>query len=139
MEEEVDPKVGQLLLGRYRIIRKFGEGGMGAVYEAKHELIGRKLAIKCLHPQFMSNAEVVERFHREANAATAVGNEHIIEVTDVGSFDDGSPFMVMEFLDGVEFGDLLEEEGSLPISRLVHIVNQTCDGPCNSTRQGLCD
>lgn len=137
MEEEVDPKVGQLLLGRYRIIRKFGEGGMGAVYEAKHELIGRKLAIKCLHPQFMSNAEVVERFQREANAATAVGNEHIIEVTDVGSFDDGSPFMVMEFLDGVEFGDLLEKEGSLPISRLVHIVTQTCEALAAAHARGI--
>src|SRR3954468_18993364 len=97
-EPAFDTKLGQLLLGRYRIIRKLGEGGMGAVYEGKHELIGKRLAIKCLHPQYMSNPEVVERFHREAHAATAVGNEHIIEVSDVGSFDDGSPFIVMEFL-----------------------------------------
>jgi serine/threonine-protein kinase len=126
-EPAFDPKLGQLLLGRYRIVRKLGEGGMGAVYEGKHELIGKRLAIKCLHPQYMSNKEVVERFHREANAATAVGNEHIIEVSDVGSFEDGSPFIVMEFLEGVEFGRLIEKEGSLPVARLVHIVSQLCN------------
>jgi tRNA A-37 threonylcarbamoyl transferase component Bud32 len=122
-----DPKVGLLLSGRYRVLKKLGEGGMGAVYEAHHELIGKRLALKCLHPQFMSNREVVERFYREANAATAVGNEHIIEVSDVGKFDDGSPFIIMEFLEGVEFGKLLDTLGSLPVGRLVHIVTQVCE------------
>lgn len=126
-EEEVDPKIGLLLNDRYRIIQKLGEGGMGAVYEGRHELINKRLAIKCLHPQFMANKEVVERFHREAHAATAIGNEHIIEVTDVGSFDDGSPFIVMEYLDGVEFGDLLDQIEGLPVGRMVHIVGQVCE------------
>ena len=58
-EPAFDQKLGQLLLGRYRIVRKLGEGGMGAVYEGKHELIGKRLAIKCLHQQYMSNKEVV--------------------------------------------------------------------------------
>lgn len=137
MVDADDPKVGQLLLGRYRIIKRLGEGGMGAVYEGKHELIGKRLAIKCLHPQFMSNEEVVERFHREAHAATAVGNEHIIEVTDVGSFDDGSPFMVMEYLEGHEFGALLDTEGPMPISRLVHIVGQVCGALAAAHARGI--
>ncbi len=136
-EPAFDPKLGQLLLGRYRIVRKLGEGGMGAVYEGKHELIGKRLAIKCLHPQYMSNKEVVERFHREAHAATAVGNEHIIEVSDVGAFDDGSPFIVMEFLDGVEFGRLIEQEGSLPVARLVHIVTQLCGALSAAHARGI--
>jgi serine/threonine-protein kinase len=122
-----DPKVGLLLQGRYRVLKKLGEGGMGAVYEAHHELIGKRLALKCLHAQFLSHKEVVERFYREANAATAVGNEHIIEVSDVGTFDDGSPYIIMEFLDGVEFGKLLDTVGSLPVARLVRIVTQVCD------------
>jgi len=136
-EEEVDPKIGLLLNDRYRIVRKLGEGGMGAVYEGKHEMINRSLAIKCLHPQFMANKEVVERFHREANAATAVGNEHIIEVTDVGSFDDGSPFIVMEKLDGIEFGDLLDEVGGISVGRMVHIVNQVCEALQAAHDQGI--
>jgi len=132
-----DPKVGLLLNGRYLIVRKLGEGGMGAVYEAKHQLTGRKLAIKCLHQQFLSNREVVERFHREAQAATAVGNEHIIEVTDMGTFDDNSPFIVLEYLDGVEFAKLLEQEAALPISRVVHIVSQVCDALRNAHAQSI--
>jgi len=132
-----DAKLGLLLLGRYRIVRKLGEGGMGAVYEGLHEMLSKRLAIKCLHAQFASNPEIVERFYREAHAATAVGNEHIIEVTDVGTFDDGSPFIVMEFLDGVEFGKLIEQEGSLPITRLVHIVTQVCSALAAAHARGI--
>lgn len=136
-EPAFDTKLGQLLLGRYRIVRKLGEGGMGAVYEGKHELIGKRLAIKCLHTQYTSNKEVVERFHREAHAATSVGNEHIIEVSDVGAFDDGAPFIVMEYLDGIEFGKLIEREGSLPIGRLVHIVSQVCEALAAAHARGI--
>lgn len=127
-----DPKVGLLLNDRYLIVRKLGEGGMGAVYEAKHQLTGRRLAIKCLHPQFQSNREVVERFHREAQAATAVGNEHIIEVTDMGTFEDKSPFIVLEYLDGFEFAKVLEEHPAMPIGRVVHIITQVCDALRNA-------
>jgi serine/threonine-protein kinase len=132
-----DPKLGLLLLGRYRIVRKLGEGGMGAVYEGHHELIGKRIAIKCLHPQFVSNREVVERFYREANAATAVGNEHIIEVTDLGTFDDGAPFIVMEYLDGIEFAKLIQKEGALSIARLVHIVTQVCSALSAAHARGI--
>ena len=132
-----DPKVGLLLNDRYLIVRKLGEGGMGAVYEAKHQLTGRRLAIKCLHPQFQSNREVVERFHREAQAATAVGNEHIIEVTDMGTFEDKSPFIVLEYLDGVEFAKLLEEHPAMPIGRVVHIITQVCDALRNAHAQSI--
>jgi len=132
-----DPKLGLLLLGRYRIVRKLGEGGMGAVYEGQHELIGKRLAIKCLHAQFATNPEIVERFYREAQAATSVGNEHIIEVTDVGTFDDGSPFIVMEFLEGIELAKLIEREASLSISRLVHIVTQVCSALSAAHARGI--
>jgi serine/threonine-protein kinase len=132
-----DPKLGLLLLGRYRIVRKLGEGGMGAVYEGLHELIGKRLAIKCLHAQYVSNREVVERFYREAQSATAVGNEHIIEVTDIGNFDDGAPFLVMEFLEGIEFARLIDQEGTLPIARMVHIVNQVCSALAAAHARGI--
>jgi eukaryotic-like serine/threonine-protein kinase len=136
-EPAFDTKLGLLLLGRYRIVRKLGEGGMGAVYEGTHELIGKRLAIKCLHTQYTSNKEVVERFHREAHAATAVGNEHIIEVSDVGAFDDGSPFIVMEFLEGIELGKLIETEGSLPIARLIKIATQLCSALSAAHARGI--
>lgn len=110
---------------------------MGAVYEGQHELIGKRLAIKCLHAQFATNPEIVERFYREAQAATAVGNEHIIEVTDVGTFDDGAPFIVMEFLEGIELAKLIEKEGSLPVSRLIHIVTQVCGALAAAHARGI--
>jgi len=137
MVEPVDPKVGQLVQGRYRIVRKLGEGGMGYVYEGKHELIGRRVAIKTLHGHFAQNPELIERFHREANSATSIGNEHIIEVTDFGFFDDGAPFIVMEFLDGVELGALLDREGTLPVSRVVHIMSQVCDALSAAHGRGI--
>ncbi|MCA9582785.1 MAG: serine/threonine protein kinase, partial [Myxococcales bacterium] len=122
-----DDKVGLVLQERYRIIRKLGEGGMGSVYEARHELIGKKVAVKTLNPAFAKDPGLVERFRREARAATAAGNAHIIDVTDLGTLPDGSPFLVMEYLEGTEFGDLLAREGALPVGRAVHILSQVCD------------
>ncbi len=125
-QEGPDPHVGMLLLERYRIVCKIGEGGMGAVYEATHELIGRRVAVKCLHPQFASDAQVVARFQREAQASSMVGNEHIVDVTDMGRFPDGSPFIVLEFLEGQELGKLIERDGAQPLGRVVHILTQAC-------------
>jgi len=126
-----------MLLGRYRIVRKLGEGGMGAIYEAEHELIGRKLAVKCLHKQFSQDSEVVERFKREARAATMIGNEHIIDVTDMGEFADSTPFIVMEYLDGREFAEVIEKDGPLSIGRTVHIITQVCDALAAAHTKGI--
>ena len=133
----VDPKLGTVLQERYRIIRKLGEGGMGDVYEAEHTLIGRQVAVKCLLPEFTKNSEVVERFKREARAATMVGNEHIIDVTDMGELPDGSPFIVMEMLEGREFADLIEDDGPLPVGRTVRIIDQVCNALSAAHSKGI--
>lgn len=125
--QELDPKVGMMLQDRYRVVRKLGEGGMGAVYEGEHVLIKKRVAIKCLHPQFAKNPEVVARFHREAHAATSIGHENIIEVTDMGRFDDGTVFMVLEFLEGRDWSDDIESHGAQPLGRVVRIMSQVCD------------
>ncbi|MEM9191409.1 MAG: protein kinase [Myxococcota bacterium] len=121
-----DPLLGTEVQGRYRIERLLGEGGMGNVYAAEHLLIGKPVAIKCLNAELSEDSSVVARFRREARAATAIGHEHIIDVTDMGDLPDGTPFMVMEFLRGRELADLLAE-GPLPIGRAVHIFRQVCD------------
>ncbi len=100
---------------------------MGAVYEGEHTLIKRRVAIKCLHAQMAKNPEIVARFHREAQAATSIGHENIIEVTDMGRFDDGSVFMVLEFLEGSDWGDELRADGAQNLKRTIHILNQVCD------------
>lgn len=122
-----DPLIGTTIQDRYRVIKKLGEGGMGAVYLGEHLMIKRKVAIKCLHSQFASHPEVVARFHREALAATSIGNEHIVEVTDMGTFDDGTLFMVLEYLEGRDFSTLIEEEGPQPLGRVIAIMIQMCD------------
>lgn len=120
-------RTGLVLQEKYRIVRKLGEGGMGEVYEVHHELIGKRLAIKCLHPQFARDPRSVERFMREAHTATKVRNEHIVEVFDVGLLPDGCPYILMEYLEGRELADVIELEGPLSVGRVVRIVQQVCD------------
>jgi serine/threonine-protein kinase len=117
-------EIGSILDGKYEIARLVGEGGMGSVYEAKHLLIGRRLAIKFLHPQYATSEEVTTRFHREAQAAAKIGHENIIEVTDMGTAEDGSPYIVMEYLEGVDAKVLIENENILSFKRAAHIMVQ---------------
>ncbi len=106
-------KEGDTLDRRYYLTRLIGKGGMGAVFEAKHKILDKQVAIKLLHPQFAEDAEALERFYREARTASKLGHEGIIEIQDVGQADDGSPYLVMELLTGESLADLLEREGVL--------------------------
>jgi serine/threonine-protein kinase len=117
-------EIGKVFEGKYELVRLLGEGGMGAVYEAQHQLIGRRLAVKFLHPQYATSPDVVTRFHREAQAAARIGHENIIEVTDMGQAEDGSPYIVMEFLEGTDVRGLLDEIGAIPVKRAAHIMIQ---------------
>ena len=122
-----DPRIGMVIQDRYRIIRRLGEGGMGAVYEGEHVMIKRRVAIKCLHARHATHAEIVARFHNEALAATSIGHQNIIEVTDMGRFDDGSVYMVLEYLDGRDLAKAVEMDGPFEVGRMVHVVSQVCD------------
>ena len=128
---------GTILEGKYELIRLVGEGGMGAVYEAKHKLIGRRLAVKFLHSQYTTNEEVVLRFQREAQAAAAIGHENIIEVTDMGQTNDGAPFLVMEFLDGCDVRHLLKRSGALSIEEASEIMVQSLSALEAAHRAGI--
>ncbi|MEC7521569.1 MAG: protein kinase [Myxococcota bacterium] len=136
--EASDSKLeGRVLLGRYRVERVLGEGGMGAVYLARHELIDKGVVIKVLHEDMARDQDVVERFRREAKAATAIGNEHIVDVTDMGELDDGSPFIVMELLEGRPLADAIEEDGAFPVARTVHVAMQICDALAAAHEKGI--
>ncbi|MFT5358535.1 MAG: serine/threonine protein kinase [Polyangiales bacterium] len=123
-----DPLIGTLLAERYRITRLAGEGGMGRVYLGLHEGIGRRVAIKVLLREMTDHPGLVERFEQEARAATACGSEHIIDVFDMGRLDDDTPYMVMEFLEGEDLGQLLDREGAQTTGRVARIMQQACDG-----------
>ncbi|MBX3252280.1 MAG: protein kinase [Myxococcales bacterium] len=133
----VDPKIGMVLQDRYRIIRLLGEGGMGAVYEGEHVLIKKRVAIKCLHGQFATNPEIVARFHREALAATSIGHQNIIEVTDMGRFPDGTVFMVLEYLEGRDWSKDIDEQGPQPLRKVVKILGQICDALTAAHAKGI--
>ena len=104
---------GQIIDGKYRIVRMIGEGGMGAVYEGENIRIHRKVAIKVLHAAYTGNEEVMQRFEREAQAAGRIGSEHIVEVLDLGKLPDGDHYMVMEFLDGEPLSGRIKGRGRL--------------------------
>src|ERR1041385_8887921 len=93
-------QTGQVLDEKYKIVRVIGEGGMGAVYEGENTRIRRRIAIKVLHAGVASNTEMVQRFEREAQVAGTVGNDHILEILDLGALSGGERYLVMEYLDG---------------------------------------
>jgi hypothetical protein len=118
---------GRLLEGKYRIVRLIGEGGMGSVYEAEHTLIGRPVAVKVLHGDFADSTDALERFRREARAATAIRHPNIIEITDMGMTSTGQPFLVMELLEGVSLATLLAAASPIPTVRAVDLISQVLD------------
>jgi serine/threonine protein kinase len=124
IDETFDPLIGAALAGRYLIVRRIGEGGMGAVYEAKHTVIGKRVAVKVLLEKFHSNRELVARLLQEARLASSIGHENIVDVTDFGTTDDGRSFVVMEFLDGEPLAQLVMREAPLPVERSLRIARQ---------------
>ncbi|MCC6877819.1 MAG: serine/threonine protein kinase, partial [Sandaracinaceae bacterium] len=131
-----DALLGRLLDDRYRVLGLLGEGGMGLVYDAKHEILGTPLAIKVLRKDASGDEEAVERLKREAQAASAIGHEHIVDVRDFGRLADGSVYVVMELLDGVDLYRVVRE-GPLPIDRLRHIAIQICEALGAAHERGI--
>ena len=120
--------MGEVVGEKYRLVRLLGEGGMGTVYEARHDVIGRRFAVKFLHAELAGHPEILARFRREAQAAGSLENENIAAVTDFGTSPDGAPYIVMEFLEGQDLAKVLAQSGPLPIQRAAHILIQVCRG-----------
>jgi serine/threonine-protein kinase len=114
---------GTRLDEKYVVVRHIKTGGMGAVYEVEHGPLGKRLAAKLLLPEFLRSPTLLERFRREARAASATGHENIVEVTDLGETRGGLPFLVMELLNGRTLGTELKS-GPLPPQRAVHVARQ---------------
>jgi serine/threonine-protein kinase len=119
---------GQVLDGKYRIVRVIGEGGMGAVYEGENTRIRRRVAIKVLHAGIAANTEMVQRFEREAQVAGTVGNDHILEILDLGALDSGERYMVMEYLDGETLTDRIKARTRLSPREASRLLRQVLQG-----------
>ncbi len=119
-----DPLVGRVVSERYRIVRKVGEGGMGAVYQAEHAVIGKRVALKVLFADLSRRAELVGRFLQEAKSASRIGHENVIDISDFGQTPEGLVYIAMEFLDGQDLGRMLKAERTLPWLRARPILMQ---------------
>jgi len=131
-----DGRIGTVV-DKYTIVRLIGRGGMGAVYEARHAGLARRVAMKFLLPELASNREVLRRFENEAKAAGRLEHPNLIAVTDLGRATDGSPYIVMEFLQGQDCATLLRHCGPLPVPRAANIVLQACRGLAVAHRAGV--
>jgi serine/threonine-protein kinase len=129
--------VGSTLSGRYLVTRKVGQGGMGAVYEATHTLIGKRVAVKVLLEKYAQREAIVKRLKQEAQLASSIGNEHIIDITDFGNTEDGRTFVVMEFLEGESLAECLSREPKLPEQRILRVAQQTASALAAAHAKGV--
>jgi serine/threonine-protein kinase len=122
-----DPMVGKTIAGRYVIEGLLGEGGMARVYGARHKLVDRPCAVKIMNPMHAADSTVRERFRREAKSAQAIAHPNVIEIFDQGETDEGTPYMVMERLDGQTLSALIDE-GPIAPSRAIPLMIQVARG-----------
>ncbi|MEO6955086.1 MAG: serine/threonine-protein kinase [Polyangia bacterium] len=123
-EPSGDPYIGTIVSERYRVLSKLGEGGMGVVYLAEHILIEKKVALKILGEDFARKSDLVARFMQEAKAASRIGHENIVDISDFGQTASGSVFFAMEHLEGSDLATAIRNDGPMPFARVLPIVQQ---------------
>jgi predicted Ser/Thr protein kinase len=128
---------GQILAGKFRIERVLGQGGMGVVVAATHIQLDERVALKFLLPEALGNPEAVARFAREARAAVKIKSEHVARVSDVGTLESGSPYMVMEYLEGRDLADWVRHSGAMRIPDAVEFVLQACEAIAEAHALGI--
>jgi eukaryotic-like serine/threonine-protein kinase len=130
-------------MGSYQLGELLGRGGMGEVYKATHRMLARPAAIKLIRTEMLGAVDeetarlAVTRFRREAEAAANLRSPHTVELYDFGVTEDGTLYLVMEFLDGMDLETLVREKGPLPAGRVVHILRQVCDSLEEAHTRGL--
>ncbi|MBW2733005.1 MAG: serine/threonine protein kinase [Deltaproteobacteria bacterium] len=125
--ERHDPNIGRQL-GSYRLLSLLGAGGMGQVYKAEHVMLGRKVALKLLRPEYAVKRDAVHRFFQEARAVNAIGHENIVDITDYVELETGETFFIMELLEGQDLGDLLRDsEEPISLHHAMHIALAVCE------------
>lgn len=124
-------------LGQYRLLNKLGEGGMGEVYLAEHQLLKRPCAVKLINADLEDNSIALARFEREVQSAAMLSHPNTIEIYDYGRADDGTFYYVMEYLPGLSVSDLVRQGGPLPPGRAVYILRQACGSLAEAHRMGL--
>src|SRR5450432_1881830 len=122
------PVPGDVIAGKYRIVRLIGDGGMGTVYEARHELLETQVALKFLHSELAKRAGLGSRFLQEARVSARIRSPHVTHVTDVDQTADGSPYLVMELLHGEPLQAAMDRRGKLPVEQAIDFALQILSG-----------
>ncbi len=137
-EQAVDPLIGTSV-GKYRIVKQLGEGGMGCVYLAEQQLGSgtRKVALKTLHKHLSHDPQIKARFNREAGTVAALEHPNTIQVYDFGEMEDGTLYLVMEFVQGRSVADILEKDGPMPPARVENILRQVCGSLAEAHGHGI--
>lgn len=136
-DEEISYRPGDVLAGKYRVERVLGVGGFGAVLLALHMQLEERVAIKTLLPQAAKNPAAAERFLREARAAVRIRSEHVARVSDVGKLDDGTPYMVMEYLQGSDLAQLVKQHGPQAFHDVAEWVIQASEAIAEAHSLGI--
>ncbi len=124
---EPDDEIIGRTVGTYQVVKLLGQGGMGAVYMAEHPLIGSRVAIKFLHPQYATDKKIVDRFYNEARAVNVIGHDNILKILDLDVTEDGRHYFVMEFLYGKPLQDLISPDAPLTLETAGPILLQVCE------------
>src|SRR6185369_11157350 len=130
-------KEGDTLAAKYRVEKVLGVGGMGVVVAAMHTELEERVALKFLLPSVAQKEDVVARFSREARAAAKIKSEHVARVSDVGTMDNGLPYIVMEYLEGGDLGGVLDTSGKLPVGMAVDYILQACEAIAEAHAAGF--
>lgn len=121
-----DPLIGRVLVNKYRIDASIGSGAMGTIYRAEQLALGKTIVIKVLHRHLMGDNELLQRFEREAKAASRLNHPNCVQIIDFGSLPDGALYIAMEFIAGIDLADLIEREFPIAHLRVIRIAKQIC-------------
>ncbi|MGK3983901.1 serine/threonine-protein kinase [Sorangium sp. So ce136] len=128
---------GDVLLGKYRVESVLGRGAMGLVVAARHLALDDRVAIKVLLPRYVRDPEILQRFLREGRAAVRIRSRHVVRVADVGTLENGAPYLVMDHLEGKDLAAVLAESGVLPVPVAIELVLQVCEALAEAHAQGI--
>src|SRR5262245_22413192 len=134
--EPDDELIGRSI-GSYRVVKQLGKGGMGAVYMAEHPVIGSRVAIKFLHPQFSADKKIVDRFFNEARAVNVIGHDNILKILDLNVTEDNRHYFVMEFLFGKPLQELIDPGNPVPLEIVAPILLQVCEALSAAHERGI--
>jgi eukaryotic-like serine/threonine-protein kinase len=129
--------IGKEIAGQFRVVQRIGSGGMGAVYKAEQPEMNRFVAVKILHPKYVSRPDLVSRFRREARAMSHLSHPNTARVFMYGQLEDGACYIVMEYLEGKNLAQVTRAEGMLQPARAVNIMVQVCGALEEAHRQGM--